>query len=88
MLAASILLRGAEGTGLRHHLRTDSSLSLSEDLPVSVTAVGTRPSIEAVLDRTLELNQRGLVTLEPARLRQDEIGRVSVAANAVTVVLP
>jgi PII-like signaling protein len=81
-LAASILLRGAEGTGLRHHLRTDSSLSSSEDLPVTVTAVDTRPDIEAVLEQTLELNGHGLVTLEPARLLQDEIGLVNVTASA------
>jgi PII-like signaling protein len=30
-IAASILLRGAEGFGLKHHLRTDRSLTLSED---------------------------------------------------------
>ena len=77
-LAASILLRGAEGTGLRRHLRTDSSLTLAEDLPVTVTAVDTRPNIEAVLDQTLELNQRGLVTLESGRLLQDEINPVSL----------
>ena len=34
-IAASILLRGTEGFGLKHHLRTDRSLSLSEDLPLS-----------------------------------------------------
>jgi PII-like signaling protein len=73
-LAASILLRAAEGTGLRRHLRTDASLSLAEDLPVTVTAVGTRPAIEAVLDRTLELSRPGLVTLGPARLLRGEIG--------------
>jgi PII-like signaling protein len=77
-LAASILLRGAEGTGRRRHLRADSSLSLGEDLPVTVTAVDTRPNIEAVLDQTIELNQYGLVTLESARLLQDEINPFSV----------
>jgi PII-like signaling protein len=81
-VAASILLRAAEGTGLRRHLRTDSSLTLSEDLPVTVTAVDTRSAIEAVLDQTLELNQQGLVTLETARLLGGEIGPVSMAANS------
>ena len=38
-IAASILLRGAEGFGLKHHLRTDQSLTLSEDLPLVAVAV-------------------------------------------------
>jgi PII-like signaling protein len=67
-IAASILLRGTEGFGLRQHLRTDRSLTLSEDLPLVAIAVDTRPRIEAVLDRTLALNRPGLVTLERARL--------------------
>ena len=33
---------------LKHHLRTDRSLSLSEDLPLITVAVDTRPRIEAV----------------------------------------
>ena len=41
-IAASILLRGAEGFGLKHHLRTDRSLTLSEDLPLIAVAVDTR----------------------------------------------
>ena len=67
-IAASILLRGTEGFGLKHHLRTDRSLTLSEDLPLTAIAVDTRPRIEAVLGPTLELNPAGLVTLERARL--------------------
>jgi PII-like signaling protein len=67
-IAVSILLRGTEGFGLKHHLRTDRSLTLSEDLPLTAIAVDTRPRIEAVLGPTLELNPAGLVTLERARL--------------------
>ncbi len=67
-IAASILLRGTEGFGLKHHLRTDQSLTLSEDLPLTAIAVDTRPRIESVLGPTLELNPAGLVTLERARL--------------------
>jgi PII-like signaling protein len=72
-LAMGILLRGIEGSGQRHYLRTDSSLSLADDLPVTVTAVDTRSNIEAILDETLYLNRDGLVTLEAGRLLQDEI---------------
>jgi PII-like signaling protein len=67
-IAASILLRGTEGFGLKHHLRTDRSLTLSEDLPLTAIAVDSRPRIEAVLGPVLELNPAGLVTLERARL--------------------
>ena len=67
-IAASILLRGTEGFGLRNHLRTDHSLTLSEDLPLTAIAVDSRPRIEAVLGPTLDLNRTGLVTLERARL--------------------
>jgi PII-like signaling protein len=70
-IAASILLRGTEGFGLKHHLRTDRSLTLSEDLPLVAVAVDTRPRIEAVLGPALALNPTGLVTLEGARLLAD-----------------
>jgi PII-like signaling protein len=67
-VAASILLRGTEGYGLRQHLRSDRSLTLSEDLPLVAVAVDTQPRIEALLDQTLQLNSPGLVTLERAIL--------------------
>jgi PII-like signaling protein len=70
-IATSILLRGTEGFGLKHHLRTDRSLSLSEDLPLITVAVDTRPRIEAVLAPVLALSPAGLVTLERARLLAD-----------------
>lgn len=75
-IAASILLRGIEGFGLKHHLRTDSSLTLSEDLPLIAVAVDTRPRIEAVLTQTLGFNRTGLVTLERARLLTGVTGAV------------
>ena len=77
-IAASILLRGMTGFGLTHHLRTDRSLTLSEDLPLMAIAVDSRPRIEAVLGRTLELNSPGLVTLERARLLAADGGGLAV----------
>jgi PII-like signaling protein len=65
---SSILLRGVEGFGLRHHLHTDRLLTLSEDLPVVTVAVDTRERIEAMLPEVLEIKRRGLLTLERARL--------------------
>ena len=73
-IAASILLRGTEGFGLKHHLRTDRSLTLSEDLPVTAIAVDTRSRIEAVLRPTVQLTRTGLITLERARLLTDVTG--------------
>ena len=86
-IAASILLRGTEGFGLKHHLRTDRSLSLSEDLPLVAVAVDTRPRIEAVLDPALALNRTGLVTVEGARLLDDTAGPGPDEATKLTVYL-
>ena len=74
----SVLLRGVEGYGLRHHLRTDRLLSLFEDLPIVAVAVDTRARIEALLDEVTAIRQRGLLTLERARMLSDGIERVSL----------
>ena len=84
-IAASILLRGTEGFGLKHHLRTDRSLSLSEDLPLVAVAVDTRPRIEAVLGPALALNRSGLVTVEGARLLDDPVLADTVLADTGTL---
>ncbi len=81
-LAASVLLRGAEGFGRLHHLRTDRLLTLSEDLPVVSIAVDRRERIEAMLEPVLQIKRRGLVTLERARLLTGEIGRGETARAA------
>src|SRR5579875_1387698 len=67
-LQSSILLRGSEGFGRLHHLHTDRLLSLSEDLPVMSVGVDRRDRIESALDALLQVKQRGLITLERARL--------------------
>lgn len=73
-VACAVLLRGIGGFGTGHFLRTDESLTLSEDPPVAIIAVDTRTKIEALLDPVLAIKQRGLVTLERARLLHDGIG--------------
>jgi PII-like signaling protein len=70
----SLLIRGALGFGLKHHLRTDRLLTLSEDLPVVSVAVDTRERIEAALPEVTELQRSGLVTLERARLLTGDLG--------------
>ena len=67
-IAASIQLRGTQGSGLRQHLRSGRSLALSEDLPLLTVAVDAGPRIEAVLEQALAMTTPGLVTLEPVRL--------------------
>jgi PII-like signaling protein len=76
-IATSILLRGAEGFGAGQRLRTDVSLSLSEDLPLTAVAVDTRSRIEGLLDSTADLLRSGLVTLERARLLTGAIDAVA-----------
>lgn len=62
---ASVLIRGIEGFGLRHHLRTDRLLTLSEDLPVVATAVDDRARIEAVLAALPGPFRSGLLAIDP-----------------------
>jgi PII-like signaling protein len=74
----SVLLRGIEGFGRNHRLRTDRLLTLSEDLPVVSVAVDTRERIEAMLPEVLAIERRGLLTLERARLLTGEIPRIEL----------
>ncbi|MFL5831587.1 MAG: DUF190 domain-containing protein, partial [Solirubrobacteraceae bacterium] len=67
-LQSSLVMRGVEGFGVHHHLRTDRLLTLSEDLPMVSVAVDTRARIEAALADVEALSFHGLVTLERARL--------------------
>lgn len=67
-VATSILLRGTEGFGLKHRLRTDHLLTLSEDLPLTTIAVDRRLRIETLLEEAVTLTGSGLVTLERAQL--------------------
>jgi PII-like signaling protein len=63
-VAAAALLRGVEGFGAKHLLRTDRLLSLSEDAPVVAVAVGTAEEIEALAEDVRELTSGGLAVLE------------------------
>ena len=79
-LQTSLVLRGAEGYGAKHRLRTDRLLTLSEDLPLVAVAVDRRERIEAVLGEVVELSVDGLITLERASLTTDG-GRLPEAAK-------
>jgi len=67
-VAASVLLRGAEGYGAGHAPRGGLPLTLSEDLPLISVAVDTRARIEPLAEPTARLCGPGLVTLQPTRL--------------------
>jgi PII-like signaling protein len=77
-IETSILIRGVEGFGGKQRLRTDLSLTLSEDLPLTAVAVDTRARIETVLDSTAQLLTSGLVTLERARLLTGDISAATL----------
>ena len=77
-LRASVLLRGVAGFGLRHHLRTDRLLTLSEGLPLVSVAVDTRERMRAALGEIEQIRSGGLVTLERARMLSGEIGPVAL----------
>jgi PII-like signaling protein len=64
----SVLLRGSEGFGARHHMRTDRLLTLSEDAPVVSVALDTRDRIERLAESVRAIQRHGLVTVEPVRL--------------------
>jgi PII-like signaling protein len=78
-LRASLVLRGVAGFGVKHHLRTDRLLTLSEDLPIVSVAVDERPRIEAIVGEVAGLFGDGLVTLErTAALPADDEVKLTV----------
>jgi len=66
----SVLLRGVEGYGLRHHLRTDRLLTLSEDLPAMAVAIDEPARIEGVVGELPGPQGTGLVTLDETEGRE------------------
>lgn len=78
-IATSIVLRGIGGFGPSQHLRSDRSLSLSEDPPVAVIAVDDREAVEALLGPLRAIDKRALITLErAARLSAGETAPVGL----------
>jgi PII-like signaling protein len=67
-VATSVVLRGIASFGPHHVLRSDQSLSSSEDSPIAVAAVDRADKIAALADRAAATTTRGLVTLERARM--------------------
>jgi PII-like signaling protein len=67
-IRVSVVMRGVEGFGVKHHLHSDRQLTLSEDLPLVSVAVDRRERVEGVLEEVVELFGDGLITLERASL--------------------
>ncbi|TDO18058.1 PII-like signaling protein [Mycobacterium sp. BK086] len=66
-VADSVMLRGIASFGPRHVIRSDESLTLSEDPPIAIAAVDTAETIGALIDDVVAITPRGLITLERAR---------------------
>lgn len=67
-VAVSVMFRGMEGFGRKHHLRTDSTLTLSEDLPAVIAAVDEPAVIDRLLQALHGLPAIGLITVERSQL--------------------
>lgn len=63
-LAGATVTRGVEGFGRRSIVHTSRLVSLSSDLPVTITIVDEADKVRAFLTEVEELVHGGLVTLE------------------------
>ena len=70
-VASSIVLRGIASFGHSHIIRSDRSLTLSEDPPITIAAIDTQDVITDLLPAAVDLMKKGTLTLERARLVGD-----------------
>lgn len=77
-VATSVMLRGIASFGPAHVVRSDRSLSLSEDPPVTLTAVDSPDRIGPLADEVAEILGRGVLTLERGRTVADPASRDDV----------
>lgn len=61
---AAALMRGVEGFGAKHRLRTDRLLSLSEDTPLVAVAVGESEVVEGLVEEVRGMAAEGLIVVE------------------------
>jgi len=61
---AAALMRGVEGFGAKHRVRTDRLLSLSEDTPLLAVAVGDAEAVEGLVDEVRGMAGEGLIAVE------------------------
>ncbi|WP_343577119.1 DUF190 domain-containing protein [Mycobacterium sp.] len=67
-VATSVMLRGISSFGPVGVLRSDESLTLSEDPPAVIYAVDVQSAITPLVDEVAAMTGRGLLTLERAQL--------------------
>lgn len=80
-LQLSLVIRATSGFGLKHQLRSDRLLTLSEDLPLVCLAVDRRDRIQTALHDVETLSFDGLVTLERARMLTGQFEAVELAQD-------
>jgi PII-like signaling protein len=86
-VATSVVLRGIASFGPHHVLRSDQSLSASEDSPIAVAAVDRADKLAPLADRVVAMTTRGLVTLERARVHAGPEASAQPDAVKLTVYL-
>ena len=67
-VATSVVLRGIASFGPHHELRSDQSLSASEDSPIAIAAVDRADKIAPLADRAVEMTTRDRDARARARL--------------------
>jgi PII-like signaling protein len=67
-VATSVMLRGIAGFGPAHLIRSDRSLSLSEDPPVALSAIDTAHRIGALAEEVAARVDRCVITVERGHL--------------------
>ncbi|MBS1844399.1 MAG: DUF190 domain-containing protein [Actinobacteria bacterium] len=75
---AAATMRGVEGFGAKHRLRTDRLLSLSEDAPLVAVAVGDGEAIGALAEEVRALAGEGLLIVEPAAAPAGEVVKATI----------
>jgi PII-like signaling protein len=82
---AAALLRGVEGFGAKHVVRTERILSLSEDQPLVAIAVGDVRTIEAIAEEVTGIASEGLLTLDGVELAATGTPTTTAAGVGVPV---
>lgn len=86
-VAHSVMLHGIAGFGQHHLIRSDETLTLSEDPTVAISAIDTAATISALAADVADMTSSGLITLESARLLGDDPAAVSLPAGTDEVKL-
>lgn len=82
-IAASVMLRGIAGFGHQRIIRTDQSLTLSEDPSVAIAAVDDPDVIAGLAGEVAAMTGSGLLTLERARRLDDDMTSAPMPGDAV-----